>query len=124
MPVHPLPRRAGGDAKAEPEPGRVGDVVAHPGKHLLRVQDRVPEELAPPLQRLPIQRAADQLLQVDHGVEVVIGGADGLQPGLEGQRLAVLLVGPGPALIDGHLGLQDQPVEVEHQRADHFDNVS
>ena len=50
--------------------------------------------------------------QVDTGVEGV-GSPDALGPRLEGEGLAMLTVKLLPGFVDGRLGVEDEPVEVE-----------
>ena len=57
---------------------------------------------------------ATGIARVEH-----VGGADALRPLLEGQRAPVLAVDLLPGVVDGRLGVEDQPVEVEDQEPLH-----
>ena len=51
------------------------------------------------------------------GVEPTVG-AQGVLPLLESERLSAAAVGREPRLEDGRLGVDNEPVEVEDDRAD------
>ena len=72
--------------------------------------------------RFAIDCPADQPLEMRHGVERPFrraSAADRGQPVLEREIDAVLRVRVPPGLVRGHLGVDDDAVEVEQQRRDH-----
>ena len=69
------------------------------------------------LDRRTVQAAAEAGLEVGVGVEGV--GPDGRLPEVERQLVTVLAVDLCVGQVDGLLGLQDEPVEVEDHSPQH-----
>jgi hypothetical protein len=117
MADHPSPAGAGGDRQLET--GFTGPVaeVDHPGQHRPPGQQLLGAAAAQDRDRVPVERAAQPGFEVGVGVEGV--GAHGRLPELQRELLAVLPVDLGVGQVDRLLGLQDQAVEIEDDRAQH-----
>ena len=118
MAPDPLPRRAGGDAKLQAQRPRRVEVLQNARQHAVR-QDHLCAAAGPAVQHLLRQRPAETLLQVVLRMEPGGRRADDLHPPLERQVLAVCLVNLEPGAVDRLLGVEDQPVEVEHDGSNH-----
>ena len=70
------------------------------------------------VQRLPVERLADELLEMADRIERRADRADERRPLIGRQLVAVLAVEPLPPAPGGSLGVDDQAVEVEEEGAD------
>src|SRR5205814_1644319 len=110
------PRRARRDAQAEPEPFRVGDVFTHTFHHVEREDELRLPRVPPTLHRRDVEPFADERRKVFRRLEPAIA-PEVVVPPRHRDLVAVLTVDLGPGLVRRRLGLEDEAVEVEHERA-------
>src|SRR5439155_1529725 len=111
--------RARGDRELESERLGLRDPLTNSGHRLERCDELGLTSVAPGLERGAVERSFHEGFEVGGGLEPPRLASDVLAPGLAGQILPVLPVDLDPGLVRGHLGLEDEAVEVEDQRADH-----
>ena len=73
MHVDPATRRAGDDRPLQPVAPRRGEVLRDAGPQLLRLDQRDLVYVAPLVQRLPLERLADELLEMRHRIPRRVG---------------------------------------------------
>ena len=118
MAVDPRRRRARADPQLEPALARLGQELAEPGglgdgHHELRLA-----RVAARLEGVAIRLRPGERLEVRERVEPAALAADVIEPQRLRQLVAELAVDLDPGLVRGRLGLEDEAVEVEDQRAD------
>jgi len=123
MAVDPVDAAAGDDRALEPQALRVDEVVVHAVAELLEVGGGVLELAAARVDDVAVETAADPPLEVGVRVEAV-ERADRGRPRVERQLVAVLPVHVRPGGVRRALGVHEQPVEVEEERADHRPSAS
>ena len=118
MHVDPAARRARDDRALQAVPLGGGEVVGDSRPQLFRLDQRQLVRVAPLVQRLALERLADELLEVVHRVH-----RRAIVPTTSahfscGSSWPCSLVEPLPAGARGGLGVEDQAVEVEEECAD------
>src|SRR2546423_15631818 len=111
-------RGAGCHGGLEPEPVRSDQVIDDPGQQLLQGGRLLVVEALQRLELLRVELRAGFLAQVDDGIERSGCRTDDCQPSLERQILATLPIDSLPDTEDRDFRVNDQAVEVEHQRFD------
>ena len=99
-------------------PPRGIEVLEDPWQQLLG-EDQLGAPPDAPIDHLLGERPPQPLLEVMLWMEFGGGRPDYLHPSLEGQRLAMGLIDLEPRSVDRLLGVENQPIEVEDDRADH-----
>src|SRR5436309_2840183 len=82
-------------------------------------EDHLGSASDPAIEHLLREGLAQALLQMMLGMEAGRRRADDLHPALKWQVLAVGLVDLEPRAVDRLLGVEDEPVEVEHDGSNH-----
>src|SRR5205809_338206 len=111
--------RAPSDRELESERLGLREPLANAGHRLERCDELGLPSVATGLNGGAIERSLYQRFEVRGGFKPTGFAADVVGPKLVGQIVAVLPVDLDPGLVRGHLGLEDEAVEVEDQRADH-----
>src|SRR5438477_1306692 len=109
---------ARGDTDPESESRGIREVLPHAGDGLERREDLALPRLSSRFDRDAIERRRHQRREVVERVERPDRRTDVLEPPLAGKLEPMIAVDLGPRLERGTLGLEDQPVEIEDERAD------
>src|SRR5215472_18805432 len=119
MPDDPAPGRVG--SQAEPSPHH--DRLLSPGQHT-RFDWQRPDKLCFPAavcstNGFAVESPPQPSLELGHRVERAHSLSDDRLPEVQGKVLAVLLIHLSPRLVDRHLGVEDQAVEIEYEGTNH-----
>ena len=114
---HPPAGAARGDRATEAEGLRVAEQRFHPRQQRLAFTPLRGRRLHLGQNRLAVQRATEESVQVIERVEPPVG-PERVLPFVQADRLATALVGGEPRFEDRRLGVDDEAVEVEDDGGD------
>jgi hypothetical protein len=111
------------DRDAVAEPLGLVEVLPDAVAQLLELDGRLLDRPACLVHALPVERFPEPRLQILERIEP-LQRPDRRRPGVDRELVAVLPVDIGPRSEGGALGIDEQAVEVEEQRADHRPSAS